>query len=139
MFQDTMRLLRDLHPHCRAAFQVLTEDLKRAYENHQTTTLFRPVEGCRAPVQQREALARGLDHVAEWHSAHQYGFAVRFQPYRTASGTTRMTEEKADWPLLITRADLCGLRVVHGATPGTVWHKSWPKLYEAITNALRCT
>lgn len=77
-------VIRDLHPVCRPLFERLSKDLEQAWANEKTQTLFRAFEGHRSPIKQMELLNRRppITHVGPWHSAHQYGFAVDFVPWK---------------------------------------------------------
>lgn len=99
VFNNVETLLRELHPHSRDAFRGLTEDLKRAYEQRQTSTYFRPLEGLRSPLKQQVLFEQRpvVTHVGPWLSPHQYGLAVDFVAVRNGAAVLAGTANKLEW------------------------------------------
>lgn len=108
--QQAARILGELHPRARGDFARLTERLFAAYDAGATKTLFVPLQGYRSPAAQAAALARKTSKAGPFASAHQFGLAVDFVPWRDGAEGQWTWDLSEDWDFLRAAADGTGLR-----------------------------
>lgn len=85
----------EVHPLARGPFMALADDLHMGYSLNIIPLWFRPFEGFRAPGRQAEVFKKGTSKARAWESAHQYGLAVDFVPFRRGAYTWEVSA--ADW------------------------------------------
>lgn len=107
------RDLASLHPLSQEAFRLLAERLYADYESGICKEWLREFETWRSPIRQLELLREGKTKAAPWQSAHQYGMAVDFVPFRYGevgrAGTWTWDVEAGVWDHLRKRAHELGL------------------------------
>lgn len=99
----------NIHPKCRTHFQMLESNLMRAYMNGETKSLFVPFTGYRAPQAQTALVEAGTSKAHPWESAHNYGMAVDFVPWRGGERNQWTWDDKEDWDFLDRCATQTGL------------------------------
>lgn len=132
---NTEAVLRDLHPLAGPAFKALARDLEKLWQDGKTQTLFKPFEGLRSPVKQLELLNRRpvVTHVGPWQSAHQYGLAVDFVPWK---GDAWSWSEDHDFTALRLAAENAGLTRPMEWDKCHIEHPAWTKLQGLIIKTL---
>lgn len=124
-------VIRDLHPVARPLFERLADNLEKAWSDEKTHSLFRPFQGLRTPIQQLELLNRRppVTHVGPWNSAHQYGLAVDFVPWK---GDAWSWSEDHDYQFLRLAAEAVGLRRPMEWDKCHIEHPCWDELHATL-------
>jgi hypothetical protein len=98
------------HPKAIGRFKELEARLVGAHARGELKRLLLPFESYRTPSRQRWLIEHTTATKAgPWKSAHQYGLAVDFVPYR--DGKWSWEEEPQTWTALRDHARTCGLDV----------------------------
>lgn len=92
--EDSLSLL---HPKAREAFEILNQNLIRAYQSGELHCPIKVFETVRSPMRQEGLKAGGRSKASAWQSAHQYGLAVDFVPFVDKYETTRGTVNGWFW------------------------------------------
>lgn len=125
-----------LHPKARDAFQALDAFLSDSYESNRTKTLFKVFECYRSPLRQDYLFGGGSTKARGWQSAHQYGLAVDFVPFRPhpASGAVGQWSWAADndYAYLTAAARRFGLDTPISWDRCHVEHPLWERIRELV-------
>ena len=128
----TTNVIRDmeaLHPVCKTAFRELEAYLQLAFKEGATHSQFAVFETYRHPLRQLFLMERGVTKAGMYKSAHQFGLAVDFVPYKTINGLRNWSWHKnEDWGFLRKSAELYGLtRPIAWDLPH-VQHPAWSEM-----------
>jgi len=137
-----------LHPKMVGPTKRLHEYLIDCHETHRTQFRFEIFETFRSPVDQRNALTKGVSKAGPWQSAHQFGLAVDFVPYLNSSDTAiaskrinkevrpgwfwEIGDDHPDWMILRISAEKFGLtRPISWDLPH-VQHPLFDKIFKIL-------
>lgn len=98
-----------LNPRYVAQFETLAKLLEQGFDMGRTAHLFLPFEGYRTPQRQLNLYAlKRTTKAKPFQSAHQYGLAMDFVPWKEKTGFYWPTNGP-DWTFLQTQAEAAGL------------------------------
>lgn len=124
-----IRDLEALHPVCKTAFRELEAYLQLAFKEGATHSQFGVFETYRHPLRQLYLLEHGTTKAGIYKSAHQFGLAVDFVPFKTVEGKRHWSWSKnEDWGFLRKSAELYGLTRPIAWDLAHVQHPAWREM-----------